>query len=149
MVRRIEGRASSISAVLMFKNLVLQAFYNLSDDQAEVVFQDRLSFMRFLGLCPSEKVPDAKTIWPFRESLVRAGAIDNLFARFGKHLSRSPDQGRVGHGVTRDHSMTDLNRLRLHGRWRKIYLIRGKAIGLMPTLTEVLENCQCRVNFPQ
>jgi transposase, IS5 family len=27
-------------------------------------------------------VPDAKTIWLFRESLVRAGAIDNLFARF-------------------------------------------------------------------
>ncbi|RDL48815.1 hypothetical protein BLJAPNOD_04273 [Ensifer sp. M14] len=45
--------------------------------------------MRFLGLGLSDKVPDAKTIWLFRESLVRAGAIDNLFARFDKHLSRS------------------------------------------------------------
>lgn len=45
--------------------------------------------MRFLGLSLSLKVPDAKTIWLFRESLVRAGAIDNLFARFDKHLSRS------------------------------------------------------------
>ncbi|MVA27952.1 transposase, partial [Agrobacterium vitis] len=55
----------------------------------EFVIQDRLSFMRFLGLSLSQKVPDAKTIWLFRESLVRAGAIDNLFARFDKHLSRS------------------------------------------------------------
>lgn len=43
---------------------------NLSDDQAEFVIQDRLSFMRFLGLGLSDKVPDAKTIWLFRESLV-------------------------------------------------------------------------------
>lgn len=69
--------------------LALQALYDLSDDQAEFVIQDRLSFMLFLGLGLSDKVPDAKTIWLFRESLVRTGAIDNLFARFDKHLSRS------------------------------------------------------------
>ena len=69
----------------MFKILLLQALYNLSDDQAEFV-KGRLSFMGFLRLCLSDKVPDAKTIWLFRESLVRAGAIDNLFARFDKHL---------------------------------------------------------------
>nr|ABN47099.1 hypothetical protein [Sinorhizobium meliloti SM11] len=84
-----KGGRPAFPSVLMFKILVLQALYNLSDDQAEFVIQDRLSFMRFLGLSLSEKVPDAKTIWLFRESLVRAGAIDNLFARFEKHLSRS------------------------------------------------------------
>jgi IS5 family transposase len=84
-----KGGCPPFPAVLMFKILVLQALYNLSDDQAEFVIQDRLSFMRFLGLGFSEKVPDAKTIWLFRESLVRADAIDNLFARFDKHLSRS------------------------------------------------------------
>lgn len=84
-----KGGRPPFPAVLMFKILALQALYNLSDDQAEFVIQDRLSFMRFLGLGLSDKVPDAKTIWLFRESLVRAGAIDNLFARFDKHLSRS------------------------------------------------------------
>ena len=74
---------------MMFKILVLQALYNLCDDQAEFVIQDRLSFIWLLGLGLSDKVPDTKTIWLFRESLVRAGAIDNLFARFDKHLSRS------------------------------------------------------------
>lgn len=84
-----KGGRPAFPSVLMFKILVLQALYNLSDDQAEFVIQDRLSFMRFLGLGLSDKVADAKTIWLFRESLVRAGAIDNLFARFDKHLSRS------------------------------------------------------------
>jgi hypothetical protein len=68
--------------VLMFKVLVLQALYNLSDDQAEFQLQDRLSFMRFVGLGLEDRVPDAKTIWLFREQLTRAGAILRLFARF-------------------------------------------------------------------
>ena len=38
--------------------------------------------MRFLGLGLSDRVPDAKTIWMFRERLTRAGAIDRLFRRF-------------------------------------------------------------------
>lgn len=84
-----KGGRPPFPVVLMFKILVLRAHYNLSDDQVEFVIQDRLSFVRFLGLSLSEKVPDAKTIWLFRESLVRVGAIDNLFARFDKHLSRS------------------------------------------------------------
>jgi IS5 family transposase len=75
--------------VLMFKILVLQALYNLSDDQAEFMLQDRLSFMRFIGLGLSDKVPDAKTIWLFREHLAQARAVDNLFVRFDKHLSKA------------------------------------------------------------
>nr|WP_319518527.1 transposase [uncultured Martelella sp.] len=54
-----KGGHSPFPAVMMFKILVLQAIYNLSDDQAEFVIQNRLSFMRFLGLSLSEKVPDA------------------------------------------------------------------------------------------
>lgn len=73
----------------MFRILVLQALYALSDDQAEFVIADRLSFTRFLGLGLGDRVPDAKTIWLFREHLVKARAIDNLFARFDKHLTKS------------------------------------------------------------
>jgi IS5 family transposase len=75
--------------VLMFKITVLQALYGLSDDQAEFQIQDRLSFMRFLGLGLGDHVPDAKTIWLFREHLTQAGAVENLFARFDKHLTRA------------------------------------------------------------
>ena len=73
--------------VMMFKILVLQALYGLSDDQAEFQIQDRLSFIRFLGLGLGDHVPDAKTIWLFREHLTQARAVENLFARFDKHLT--------------------------------------------------------------
>lgn len=81
--------------VLMFKILVLQALYNLSDDQAEFQIRDRLSFMRFLGLNPGVQSPDAKTIWLFREQLVDARAIDKLFALFDARLK---DSGYLAQG---------------------------------------------------
>lgn len=84
-----KGGRPPYDPVLMFKVLVLQALYNLSDDQAEFMIQDRLSFMRFLGLGLSDRVPDAKTIWLFREHLAQARAVENLFARFDKHLAKS------------------------------------------------------------
>ena len=79
---RSRGGRPPYDAVLMFKVLVLQALYSLSDDAAEFQIRDRLSFMRFLGLGLGDRVPDAKTIWLFREQLVRAGAMDKLFERF-------------------------------------------------------------------
>lgn len=86
---RIKGGRPPFDAVMMFKILVLQVLYNLSDDQAEFQISDRLSFMRFLGLGLGEKVPDAKTIWLYREHLVEAGAINKLFNRFDKYLEHS------------------------------------------------------------
>jgi len=72
--------------VMMFKVLVLQALYSLSDDAVEFMIRDRLSFMRFLGLGLGDRVPDAKTIWLYREQLVRAKAMETLFARFDNVL---------------------------------------------------------------
>ena len=69
--------------VMIFKALVLQALYNLSDDQAEYQLRDRLSFMRFLGLELEDTVPDAKTLWLYREALGKAGAVEELFDLFG------------------------------------------------------------------
>jgi IS5 family transposase len=83
---RSKGGRPPYDAMLMFKVLVLQALYNLSDDQAEFQVRDRLSFMRFLGLGLHDRVPDAKTVWLFRELLVRAKAVEGLFDRFDAHL---------------------------------------------------------------
>jgi transposase, IS5 family len=61
---------------------------------------DRLSFMRFLALALHDPVPDATTIWLFREELVNEGKIDELFGLFQQHLeqglyrSRRPDDRR-------------------------------------------------------
>ena len=83
---RAKGGRPPYDAVLTFKVLVLQTLYTLSDDQTEYQIKDRLSFMRFLGLGLEDRVPDAKTIWLFREQLTRAGAVERLFRLFDSAL---------------------------------------------------------------
>ena len=79
----------------MFKTIILSALYNLSDDQVEHQIRDRLSFMRFLGLGLEDRVPDAKTVWLYREQLTQAGVIEALFETFDGHLK---DQGYLAMG---------------------------------------------------
>ena len=83
---RSKGGRPPYDPVLMFKVLVLQTLYTLSDDQTEYQLCDRWSFMRFVGLALHDRVPDAKTIWLYREQLARAGAVERLFARFDAML---------------------------------------------------------------
>jgi len=73
--------------VMMFKILILQRYYNISDDQMEFQILDRTSFMRFLELDISDKVPDSKTIWLYRENLTNFGVIEKLFERFNFELA--------------------------------------------------------------
>lgn len=75
--------------LLMFKILILQRLYNLSDEQTEYQITDRMSFMRFLDLDLKKPVPDAKTIWAFREKLVKAEAGDAFFNIFLKKLEET------------------------------------------------------------
>jgi transposase, IS5 family len=90
-VTRPEDRKSNAGrrgydTILKFKMLVLASLYNLSDESLEFQVRDRLSFMRFLGLALHDPVPDATTIWLFREELVKAGKIGELFDLFRRHL---------------------------------------------------------------
>jgi len=84
-----QGGRPPFDPVMMFKILVIQAANNLSDERTEFLINDRLSFMRFLGLSLSDRVPDARTIWLFRERLTKAGAIQTLFDRFDAALRAS------------------------------------------------------------
>ena len=81
--------------MLIFKALVLQALYNLSDDQAEYQLRDRYSFGRFLGLGLKDAVPDAKTLWLYRETLAKAGVVEELFDLFDGFLK---DKGYLAMG---------------------------------------------------
>lgn len=85
--RKSNAGRKPFDVVLMFKVLVLQSLYNLSDDSTEFQVRDRLSFMRFLGLEFHDVVPDAKTVWLFRERLTEAGLVEKLFARFDGYLT--------------------------------------------------------------
>ena len=69
---RAKGGRPPWDHVLMFRILILQASHSLSDERTEYLIKDRLSFMRFLGLSLADRVPDANSIWTFREALTRA-----------------------------------------------------------------------------
>jgi IS5 family transposase len=68
--------------VLMFKILILQKYYNLSEDRAEFQINDRLTFMRFLDLTIADDIPDSNTIWNYKETLTDLGLIKQLFDKF-------------------------------------------------------------------
>jgi IS5 family transposase len=70
----------------MFKALLVQRFYNLSDEQTEYQINDRLSFQNFIGWTLADKIPDANTLWDFREALIAADAFEKLFALFDEQL---------------------------------------------------------------
>src|SRR3954462_4993813 len=74
--------------IVIFQTLVLQALYNLSDDQLEYQICDRLSFMRFLGLGLADRVPDATTVWLYREKLAQAGLVEALFEALAAKRTR-------------------------------------------------------------
>lgn len=83
-----KGGRPPFDRLLMFKVLVLQEYYGLSDDQMEFQLLDRLSFQRFIGQGLHDVVPDAKTIWLYRQTLTNAGVIDRLFEQLGKQLKK-------------------------------------------------------------
>jgi IS5 family transposase len=96
--------------VMMFKILILQRLYGISDNQAQFWILDRLSFMRYLGLELASDVPDEKTIWLFRETLAKSGAMKRLFKQFNKVLSK---KGIIANkGIIIDASFVDVPRQR-------------------------------------
>lgn len=72
--------------IMMFKILIIQHFYNISDDQTEFCINDRFSFMQFLNLQLGQRIPDAKTIWHFKNELSREDMINKLFNKLHKQL---------------------------------------------------------------
>lgn len=94
----------------MFKILILQRSYRISDAQTEFQIRDRLSLMRLFGLNLCYTVPDKKKIWLFRERLVRADIIDTLFYRFTRQLGAAGLITRTGSIV--DDSVVDVPRHR-------------------------------------
>ncbi len=83
-----EGGRPPYDYVLMFKILILQRYYNLSDDQVEYQINDRLSFMRFLNLTISDDIPDSKTVWNFREQIADIQLVEELFNLFLNELNK-------------------------------------------------------------
>ena len=108
--RKSNAGRPPFDVVMMFKILVLQRLFNLSDDQTEYQITDRMSFQRFIGLSLGERVPDAKTIWLFRDTLTQSGVIRDLFMTFNGMLA---SKGIITHtGTIVDATFVDAPRQR-------------------------------------
>jgi IS5 family transposase len=81
-----KGGRPPTDVILMFKIVMLMSWYNLSYRQAEYQINNRLDFMRFLGVEVGMKLPDENTIWDFKEAMKTTGVYDRLFALFNLHL---------------------------------------------------------------
>ena len=102
--------AKPYQPLLMFKILILQRYYNLSDQQIEYQILDRLSFCRFLGLTLNDRVPDEKTVWDFKERLTNLGLEKDLYAVFHTMLESN---GLIAHeGKIIDASFVEVPRQR-------------------------------------
>jgi IS5 family transposase len=75
--------------LLLFKGLLLQSLYGLSDRELEEALDDRLSFRRFVGLTLQEAVPDHTVLNRFRNRLIQEGLHDKLFAELDRQLEKA------------------------------------------------------------
>ncbi len=93
--------------LVMFKALILQRMYNLSDLELEEQMRDRFSFLRFVGLSITDEVPDATTICRFRNELLEQRLADELFKVVSDQLQ---PYGELRHGVCVDATIIDSSR---------------------------------------
>ncbi|WP_308586165.1 transposase, partial [uncultured Porphyromonas sp.] len=98
--------APAYDVILLFKMLLLETWYNLSDCAPEERINDSITFSRFLGLKMEEVSPDHSTISRFRSALTELGLMDKLLAQFNKQLSRHHIS--VREGVLVDASLVEI-----------------------------------------
>lgn len=94
-----KGGRPPFDPVLKFKMLVLQALHWLS---LEYLLCNRLICTRFCGLGPGDAVPDAKTLWDFREALIASRLLKQLFAWLDQAISHAgylPMSGQIVHAT--------------------------------------------------
>lgn len=94
--RKSKAGRKPLDVVMMFKLLILQQLYNISDAELEFQVNDRLSFMRFVGLGLGDRIPDEKTMWLFRERLKESRLVESLFVQFDDYLRQSGYEAKGG-----------------------------------------------------
>ena len=108
---RRQGGRPAHDVILMFKIVMLMAWYNLSYNQAEYQINNRLDFMRFLGVEIGTKLPDENAIWDFKEAIKKQGLDRELFNSFNNSLQ---DCGiKVNSGTIVDASFVEVPRRRV------------------------------------
>lgn len=75
--------------LVLLKSILLQSLYGLSERELEDALNDRLSFRRFVGLSLEDTAPDHTVLNRFRNRLVAAGLLEQLFAELDRQLEKA------------------------------------------------------------
>jgi len=75
--------------LVLFKALLLQSLYGLSDRELEEALCDRLSFRRFVGLSLEETIPDFTVLNRFRNLLIEVDLLEKLFGELDRQLEEA------------------------------------------------------------
>ena len=76
-------------AMVLFKGLLVQSLYGLSERELEEALADRLSFRRFAGLGLEETIPDHTVFNRFRNALIAQGLEKKLFDELDRQLEKA------------------------------------------------------------
>ena len=96
--RKSNAGATPFDVVFMLQILILQQLNNLADEKTEFMIRDRLTYQRFLSIKCGDRIPDAKTIWVFRNTMMALGLYVSLFDEFNRQLAElgySAKQGQL------------------------------------------------------
>ena len=104
---RLSGKPA-YSPLLLFKMLLLQTWYSLSDYQVEEEVNDRITFSRFCGISMDSSVPDHSVLSRFRTSLTEKKALEKLLQIINDQLAAHGVL--VQHGAVVDASITSTPR---------------------------------------
>ena len=123
---RIEGLLSDVHAkvkgekawppLMMFKAMLLQSWYALSDPKLEKQLARDLMFRRFVELDISEPVPDHSTFWRFRQILEQSSLLNDLFEEINEQLAEQGLYIKSGEVSIIDASVIEANQCRPNKR---------------------------------
>lgn len=104
----VDGRPS-YPGILLFKMMLLQQWYNLSDPGVEDMVNENLSAMAFCGLQIEDDVPDHSVISRFRSELTEKKAFDRMLRKINDQLEKKKIMVKEGSALV-DASITDTPR---------------------------------------
>ena len=103
----------------MFKVLLLQKYYKLSDQATEDTLYVNLLYIRFVGLSLEDSVPDESTVCRFPNSLLKNKLYDRLFDSVNKQLESKNLIARSGKSILVDASLIKSNNTQIKNKTKE------------------------------
>ena len=132
--RKSKAARKATCRIRMFKMLLLQNKYNLSDEQLEYQATDRLSFSRFIGVGLAGGIPDSRTVWAFRDALKEHALMNKLFAQFdartqSKHSSQINERAYKGTALTEEQLASNKVKSQTRARVEHVFGYQENSMG--------------------